>query len=170
MENKTLKTHLNYGLLAGVVLVVLFIVYYVFGLFSHPEVGFIPAVVLIVFIIVAQINHAKALQGDITYGNLWAMGFKTTAVATCIFVLFLIIFILLVSGYRDMMMNLTTQYMLKRGLNQDQVSKALANYKRTFMVTSIGSSLILYLIIGSIGALIGAAIPKKNPKPNLERL
>jgi hypothetical protein len=170
MENKALKTHLNFGLLAGVVLVALFIVYYVFGLFSRSEVGFIPALVLIGFIIAAQISHAKALKGDITYGNLWAMGFKTTAVATCIFVLFLIIFILLVPGYKDMMTNLTTQFMVKRGLNQEQVGKALDNYKRTFMATSVGGSLIFYLIVGSIAALIGAAIPKKNPKPNLERL
>lgn len=167
MENevKEPKTHLNYGLLTGVILIVLFVLFYVFGLYTNKVLAWIPTIIFIVLIIIAQLNHAKALDGNITYGNLFAMGFKTTAVAVCIYVVFMILFIWLVPEYKEQMAAMASENMVKKGMTQEQINAGISMYKKFFTVSAIGGTLVIDLIIGVIASLIGAAIAKKNPHP-----
>lgn len=159
------KTHLNYGLIIGLLMVVLFVLYYVFGLMTNTALGVVPAVIFIILIIIAQINHAKAVDRDITYGNLFAVGFKTTAVATCIYVLFLIIFLLLVPSYKDQVLDAQRQKMVAKGtLSEDQINAGITMAKKIFTVTSVAAAVFGNLVVGCIGSLIGAAIAKKNPQ------
>lgn len=164
-EKKEPKTYLNYGVLTGVVLIVLFVLYYVFGLDADTRLAFIPGIVLAVLIIVAQVNHAKSLDGDITYGNLFAAGFKATCAATGIYVLFLIIFIILAPGYTDHMLELARQKMVAKGLDEDTIRRGIAGYKKRFTVIAVSAAILGNIVTGCIASLIGAAIPRKNPRP-----
>lgn len=166
MENETAapKTHLTFGILIGVIMVLIFVVLYVFGFATNRSLGLLPALVLIVLIIIAQINHAKALDGHITYGNLFATGFKTTCVATCIFIVFLAIFIWVVPDYKTMMLEMIREKMAQnRQLTEDQINKAMGVTKRFFTISAIGGSILQSLFIGCIGSLIGAGVAKKKP-------
>lgn len=164
-EKKEPKTYLNYGILTGVIMVVLFVLYYVFGLYTNTKLGFIPIIIFMVLIIVAQINHAKAVNGDITYGNLFAAGFKATCAATAIYVLFMIIFLILVPSYKDAILEIQSQKMMAKGLSADQAGKAIERGRKIFNVFAVSGAIFFNLIVGCIASLIGAAIAKKNPPP-----
>lgn len=167
MENdiKEPKTYLNYGVITGVILIMLFVLYYVFALYTNKALGWIPTLVFLVLIVLAQVNHAKALNGNITYGNLFATGFKTACASIAIYVVFLILFSLFVPSYKDQMMEVSRQAMVKKGLTSDQINAGMAIGKRFFTVSLIGGTIIIELIFGVIASLIGAAIAKKNPQP-----
>lgn len=169
-EIKENKTYLNYGIITGVVLVMLFVLFYVFDLLTNKAIGLLPALVYIVLVVVAQIKHAKALDGNITYGNLFAVGFKTAAAATAIYLVFMIIFVLLVPSYKDLMLEQSRVDMVKKGLTADQIKQGMAISKKFFTVGVIGGTLVIDLIIGLVAALIGAAIAKKNPRPQASQV
>lgn len=169
-EKKEPKTYLNYGILTGVVLIVLFVLYYVFGLFTNTKLGLIPALIFVVLIVITQINHAKSLNGDITYGNLFAAGFKATCAATGIYVVFLIIFLLLVPDYKDQILQFQRQKMVTKGMSADQINTGISFAKKAFTVFAVGGAIISNLVIGCIASLIGAAIAKKNPRPQSARV
>lgn len=167
MENeiKEPKTYLNYGVITGLILIVLFVLYYVFTLYTNKVLGWIPTLVFLVLIIIAQVNHSKALNGNITYGNLFAVGFKTACAAIAIYVVFLILFSVFVPSYKDQMMEVSRQAMVKKGLSNDQINAGMAIGKKFFTVSLIGGTIVIELIFGVIASLIGAAIARKNPQP-----
>ena len=53
----------------------------------------------------------------------------------------------------------------KGNLSQEQINQSMEFTKKFFMVFIIAGTLIGYLVFGAIGALIGAGITKKNPRP-----
>lgn len=135
------KSYLNYGILTGVVLAVAFVIYDLFDLFSNRSLAVIPAILYVVLIIIAQINYARKMTDGISFGDLFAVGFKTAAAATAIYLVFLIVFILLVPSYKSTLIS-----------------------KNQGMVGVIGLTLVMNLIRGVIAAVIGAVIGKKKPQ------
>lgn len=158
------KSYLNYGVITGVVLIVIFIIYYVFGLMTRQSLSLLPGLAYIVLIIVAQYNYARSLPEGITFGNLFAAGFKTAAAATAIYLVFLIAFVLLVPSFKDTMLEARRAAMVQRGIPADVIEKGMAMAKKSFTVITIGGGLLINLILGVIAALIGAAISPKSPK------
>lgn len=169
-EKKESKLYLNYGIITGLILIVLFVLYYVFALYTNTKLGLIPIVIFAALIIYTQIKYAKSLDGDITYGNLFAAGFKATCAATAIYLVFLIIFLWLVPDYKTSMMDFQRQSMVSKGLTDAQVEAGMGFVKKSFNIMAIGGGLLGNLLIGVIASLIGAAIAKKNPKPQLNQL
>ncbi len=170
-ENKPPKTHLQYGLIAGLVLIALFVIYYVMGwAFQQGLKSWLPSIIFMLIVIIAQFTHSKALNGNITYGNLFAQGFKTTAVATCVYLVFMIIFLLLDPSYKEKMIEVSRQAMAERGMAADQIKAALAMTEKFFMVSVISGIVIGELVAGLIASLIGAALAPKKPKSQLQPL
>lgn len=166
MENeiKEPKTYLNYGVLAGVVWFVLFIVFYVFGLDTINVLLYLIWVVYICLIIVSQVKHAKSLNGDITYGNLFAAGFKAACSATAIYLILLFVFLSAFPQYKEHVIEMSTQKMIQKGLNQNQIEMRMSAFSQHFKVITIGSYLFFMLLVGVIASLIGAAVARKNPQ------
>jgi hypothetical protein len=50
-----------------------------------------------------------------------------------------------------------------RGATEEQIEQQQAIFGRMFWVFIIGGILLAYLIMGTIGALIGGGVAKKNP-------
>ena len=46
----------------------------------------------------------------------------------------------------------------------DQIDQGLAMFERNFILFTGGGALFMYLVLGAIGSLIGAAITKKQPR------
>jgi Protein of unknown function (DUF4199) len=160
------KTHLQFGILTAIIIIAFTVIYYTFGIKPTGIIGLVPLFVFMILIIIAQNVHAKSLQGDITYGNLFAMGFKTTAIAVCLYVVFIFLFILFVPGFKEHSLLMTRQKMeLKGTLSEDQIDNIVKGYSKYYMVITISTILFIDLILGVIASLIGAAIPKKNPHP-----
>lgn len=169
-EKKESKVYLNYGIITGIIMIVVFVLYYVFRLYTNPKLGLLPLLLFIVLIIMAQVNYAKSLNGNITYGNLFAAGFKATCAATAIYLLFMILFLWLVPDYKTNMLDFQRQSMASKGLSDDQINAGMAFVKKSFNVFAIGGGLLMDLVVGVIASLIGAAIAKKNPQPEFNQL
>ena len=160
------KTHIQFGIVAAAVGIVLFLAFYLFDIPQRGWEGYIPSLIFMLIIIAGQFSHAKALEGNITYGNLFASGFKTAAVATSITVLFYILVLLLYPPYKAHMMELSRQQLAEKGnLTADQIDAAMKMTTRFFVVIVVGGAVFGSLLVGCIGSLIGAALPKKNPRP-----
>jgi F0F1-type ATP synthase assembly protein I len=168
MERKS-TTPIQIGLIISLVLIVISVVLFitVSDLKVQQKFGYLSYAILIGGIAYACFNHAKENAGNVTFGNVFGFGFKTTAVITSIMVVFTILSVtLLFPEMKDKAMEMARQQMEEQGqLTETQIDQAIDMTTKFFVPFAIGGALIGYLIMGCIGSLIGAAIAKKNPNP-----
>ncbi len=163
IPNQIPKTHISYGVITGIVMFVLFVIVYSFGLYTNPAVGIIQLLVYIALIIAAVVSHSKAMGGNVNFGDLFVSGFKAVAIATLIILFCVVLFDLLVPSYKASMVEMARQKMVLKNTPADQVDAGVQGYSRFFFVIMVGGILLSDLIVGAIAALIGAAVAKKNP-------
>lgn len=169
-QNKESRSYLNYGVVIGIVMIAIFVLYYVFNLYTSSKLGLIPTFIFAILIIFTQIKYARSVDGNITYGNLFAAGFKATCAATAIYLVFLILFLWLVPDYKTNFLEFQRQGMIAKGMTDAQVDTGMSFMEKSFSVIAIGGGLLGNLLVGLIASLVGAAIAKKNPRPQLDQL
>jgi hypothetical protein len=128
--------------------------------------GLIPIAILIGGIIWANISFAKQMDGNVTFGQVFGHGFKAAALVAGMMGLWVAISLsLLFPESLDRAMEMQRAAMLEQGMGENEVDKALVLGKK--MAAPMGAivSVIMYLIVGAIASLIGAAVAKKNPSP-----
>lgn len=155
------------GIIIGLILMVLAIAIYFANVDMDGPVKWVSNAVFVIGIIWSVYNYGKQINYNATFGNYFAHGFKVTAVVTAMMVLYLIIFILLFPEFKEKGLEQARIAMQKnKNMTEEQMSQGLEITKKFFMVFVIGGSLIVYLIFGSLAALVGAAITKKEPNTN----
>jgi hypothetical protein len=158
---------------ALIITLLLFVVDIIAG-FAHFKFAtwyrWIPLIILIVAIIWACVNHASQKNGDVTFGNVFAFGFKTSAVIACLSVITVLISIFLIfPDTKDMALDQARKQMEEQGkLSDEQINTALEITKKFFLPFAIGGAIIGTIIIGAIASLLGAAFAKKNPNAPFE--
>lgn len=160
---------LNLGLIISLVLIAISVVITitVTDLQNMQKFGWLSYIVLIGGLAYGCMTHAKEKNGNVTFGNVFSFGFKTTAVITCIMVVFTILSVtILFPEMKDKAMEVARTQMEKDGnLSESQIDQALGMTQKFFIPFAIGGALIGYLFMGAIGSLIGAAVARKNPNP-----
>jgi uncharacterized membrane protein len=117
-------------------------------------------------VIASCIIYANQMNHNVTFGNVFAHGFKTGAVVTCIVIVFTVVFILLKPEIKEMAMEKARAEMEKnKNASEADIQKGVDIMKSFFYVITIGFILVMDLVISLISALIGAAVAKKNPNP-----
>jgi hypothetical protein len=154
------------GLIISLISIVLSLVLYFTNLYTEQWTQYIGLLVLFGGIIWAVRNHGKEQDFTATFGQLFAFGFKTTAVITCIMILYTIL-----SGYifpdikEKILANATEQALAKPGVNEEQVRQGMEMFSNNYNLFMILGILFWTLAAGAIASLIGAAVTKKTPKP-----
>jgi len=121
-------------------------------------------VILFAGVIWGVMNHGKEKKHEVTFGNLFAFGFKVAAVAACLVVLYSVL-----SGYifpemKEKIMEMAKQKALTNpNANEEQVEKGMEMFSKNYNLFIVIGIVFWYLLIGIITSLIGAAIAKKNP-------
>ncbi len=152
------------GIIIGLILIVIAIAIYFSNIDMNGPAKWISNAVFVIGIIWSVNNYGKQINYNSTFGNYFAHGFKVTAVATVIMIIYLIIFILLFPEFKEKGIEQARIAMQKNNnMTNEQISQGLEITKKFFLVFVIGGSLIVYLIFGSLAALVGAAITKKEP-------
>jgi uncharacterized membrane protein YciS (DUF1049 family) len=130
----------------------------------------IPAILLLFALIWAVINYASQNNGDVTFGNAFAHGFKVSAIAACFAIVFAILSIYLIfPDTKDIVIEQARKQMEEKGnLSEENINAALDITRKLFFPFAIGGALIGTIIVGTIGSLIGAAVAKKNPESAFE--
>ena len=172
MENQQpVMTHVQKGLIISAVLIVISIGLYVGGLNTQTWAQWIGNIIFFAGIVWACIYYGKQKDNYVTFGNLFAHGFKVTAVVTVIMLVFTVIFVLVFPDIKEKSMEIARQRMEERGnLTDDQIETGLNMTQKFFMVFLIGGILFGYAIFGAIASLIGAAVTKKNKTNPLDQL
>ncbi len=164
MENKVMS-HMTKGLLAGLLLVVIGIAGYYTGLSEQSWFNWVSNAVLAVSVVWACVHYANQMDGNVTFGSVFAHGFKMTAIITLILIVYILLAMtVLFPEMKDKALEVARQKMEADGkITDDQMEQALKITKKFFVPIAIGAVLFGTLIFGAIASLIGAAIAKKNP-------
>ncbi len=165
------KIHLKFGAVAGITLIILFVLYYLLGWnFDKDYKSWFPSIVFMLIIVISQFQHTRVVDDDVPFGNLFAKGFKTAAVGTCIYVLFLILFILLDPSYKQGMLEMSKQKMVDGGMQGNKLKESMDMARNYFLVSAISGSVLGELVLGLIASLAGAVAAPKNKKPEIKSL
>jgi uncharacterized membrane protein len=157
------KNHLQYGLIISAVLIVLSVLFYVLGMSEQRWTQWVGTVVMFIGVILACINYAKVNDGNVTFGNVFANGFKTVSIITLITIVFTVIFVLIFPDIREKALETARRQMEEQGQSDEAIENAMALSRRMFFVFVIAFTLFGTLFFGAIASLIGAAVAKKNP-------
>jgi hypothetical protein len=155
------------GLLIALPLVVFAIVITILKLEANQALGIVPILLMLAGIVWACISYSNQMQGNVTFGNVFGHGFKASAVIAAIMGLWVAISLgLIFPESLDRAMDLQREAMQKKGdVPDEQIEQAMRIGKKMALPMGTIFSVIIYLIIGALGSLLGAAVAKKNPNP-----
>ena len=157
-------SHIVAGLLIAGVLIIFSIILYFTGTQQGGIYNVIPFILIIGGLIIFINKYGNNNNNQVSFGNLFSYGFKSTAVLTLVIIFFTVIFILLFPDIKEKLFESTRQQMEKNGnLTPEQIDKSLETWQNMFWIITIGGTMLTYAIVGAIGSAIGAAITKKRP-------
>jgi hypothetical protein len=118
-------------------------------------------------LIYGAILYSNENKNQVTFGNVFAHGFKTTAVIIVITVFYTVIaFKFLFPDMMELMLTISRKQMLKDPkLTDEMIEQAISMSRKYFLPFVIGFSIIGTGFLGLIGSLIGAAVAKKKSNP-----
>ncbi len=154
------------GLVITLFLIVFGLIIYFTGQVANKSMGYIQYVILLVGIIWSCISYSKQMNAQVTFGNVFAHGFKTSMVAAVLLIVYTVLaFKVLFPDMADTIMNSTRTELIKQGkLTSEQIQSAMDMTRKFLIPFAIGGILIMFAILGVISSLIGAAVAKKEPK------
>src|SRR4051812_28121091 len=154
------------GLVISLLIIVFSMVLYFTGQTANQTLGYLQYVILIGGIIWSCVTYAKQLNGNVTYGNVFAHGFKTTAVVIVLVTIYTILAIkVLFPDMLNIIIEQAKEKMRKQpNVTDEQIDTGIDFMKNNFMTFAIAGIIVLFGFVGLISSLIGAAIAKKNPQ------
>lgn len=163
-ENK-IATPVTKGVIISLILIVFSIALYFAGLSTNQGLSSLQYIIIVGGIIWGCINYANQMNNNVTFGNVFAHGFKITAVITAIIILYTIIALkFLFPDMVNMILDKTRETLAEKNMSDEQTESALSMTKKFLIPFAIGGTLVMFMIVGCISSLIGAAVAKKNPQ------
>lgn len=169
---KEVTSHVVKGLVVALILVAFDVVAYTMGYKLESWVGFVWMGIFLAAIIWGVLNYGNQMNHNVTFGKLFMHGFKMSAVIACIwFVYTLLAVYLLFPEMMDQMWEKAMEDARKNpNYNEEQMQQGMAIGQKIMKVTVLAGAVLGPLIIGCIGALIGAAAGKKRPVAEFENV
>ena len=164
MEPKKPISHFVAGLIIGTALIIYSLILNFTGKGQDRALGWVAYLLFIVGIIMFINMYGNAKNNELTFGGLFTYGFKTTAIATLLIVICLVIIIFVMPDFKQKILDAMRKGMEDQGkMDDDKIDESVNWFSRNFMLLIVGGALFMYLLTGVIASLIGAAITKKRP-------
>jgi hypothetical protein len=162
---KQITSHIIKGAILGGISILFSIIIYVFNLYTVKELNWISYAIIIGGIIYGNILYANQNGNNVSFGNIFAHGFKTTAVLIVITVAYTLLALkVLFPDMIDKIIDMSRIEMEKNPkLTDEMIEQGISMTKKFFVPFAIGGVLIGTGFMGAIASLIGAAVAKKNP-------
>lgn len=162
---KQVTSHIIKGTILGGISILLSILIYVFNLYTVKELNWVSYAIIIGGIIYGNILYANQNGNNVSFGNIFAHGFKTTAVLIVITVAYTLLALkVLFPDMIDKIIDMSRIEMEKNPkLTDEMIEQGIAMTKKFFVPFAIGGVLIGTGFMGAIASLIGAGVAKKNP-------
>jgi len=162
MNNKT--SHLLAGGVTGGVLVLINVIFIVFDLTGNTKISWIGSVINIGLLVYFILEFGKQQEYTKSFGELFSYGFKATAFTTLILTAFMIIYSFAFPDATDKAMEIAREQMSTQpNMSEETIDSAIEMTRKFYFPILIGGTIFGTMLIGAIGALIGAAVTKKNP-------
>jgi hypothetical protein len=159
------------GLILAGILVIVSVAFALVDKTSRPGGGWISYLMIIIGLIFFINLYAKAKDNFVSFGDLFSYGFKATSVMTLVFLVFIVILAIAMPEMKKEAIEASRAEMAKnKNFTDADVEKGIQLIEKYFWVFMAGATMIIFLIVGAIGSLIGAAIPKKRPKVIVDQL
>ncbi|WP_160714539.1 DUF4199 domain-containing protein [Chitinophaga solisilvae] len=152
---KATKLSPVYGIVIALVSIVLTIIFYATDLYGALWTGFCTSLVFFLGVLVSIIHYNSRHHEHTSVKAAFAMGFRTTLLATILIAVFTIIFHFLImsSDGHHQMVEQSTGVVI-----QDE------NVKRNFWIMFLGNILFVNMVMGLLAAAVGALVFKANQK------
>jgi hypothetical protein len=161
METKV-TSHITKGLVLSLIFIVIGLVGRFTNLDLEPWFGWISLVILIAGIIWGVMNYGAQMNHTVSFGNLFAHGFKITAVIICITFVYTLLSVYVI--FPDTVDRII-RYSIESGrMTAEQAQQNPEMIKKMTTVFMMVGAILGTAIIGAISALIGAAVTKKKPQ------
>lgn len=161
MKNK--KSHLPFGILASLIIIILSVIFHISGVEPQSPVMYAGHVVFLIAVIWSCINYSKINDGYVTFGNVFANGFKTSAVVAVFMAVWGFVMFSVFPEMKEQMLEMMQENMAKNpSLSDEQIEKTMSMMEKSLTLTTVGSMIFGFLLMGAIFSLIGAAVAKKK--------
>jgi NADH:ubiquinone oxidoreductase subunit 6 (subunit J) len=170
MEAKKPISHFVAATVIAAVLIIYTLVLQFTGLWTNSALAWISYIFIVGGLILFINMYGNAMDNQVTFGNLFSYGFKTTALLALIMIAFTVILFSIFPNIREKMVEIARQRMEERNTPDDQIEKGIEMWQKMFWVFTIGGIILVYAIVGAIGSLIGAAVTKKKPVNPLDQM
>jgi hypothetical protein len=165
--NQTPTTPAVKGILISLVLITMGLISHFAGLDLNKKMGAIQYILFGGGLIWACISYSKQSNGNVTFGNTFAHGFKTTAAITAILAVYTYISLKFIMPETiDLTLDAATKDMAKNNMSASQIEQGMSMTRKFFIPFAIGGVIVMFLIMGLFFSAVGALIAKKNPNPN----
>lgn len=164
-QSPKIMSSLIKGFLISLIIIVLQTIAQLANLHNEPWFKLIPFLLLIIGLIWSCTYYGKQMQHQVSFGNVFGHGFKTTSAIALVMIIYSILMLTVISPeLKEQAIQQAYSKMVKDGkLSVDTIEKSLQLVKKFFIPLTIGTMLLIYAFIGLIASLIGAAVTKKNP-------
>jgi Protein of unknown function (DUF4199) len=168
MEKKV-TSHYVKGLVIGIAVVVIGILFQVFDIYER-WVQWLVLGCYVASIIWVCYSFSVEKDGDVTFGSVFGHGFKTAALVAIIAIGGFILTTFLMPEVKEKIMSVARTEMEKNPQMTDEVvDKAMEFTSKYYFLFGVVGSLFSYAFFGGIASLIGAGVAKKNPNQNMPK-
>ncbi len=159
------QTHIAYGFITALALVILYVIFQVSGLSEQKWVQYVGWAIMLVGLVLNGMAFSKANNADVRFGQVFSSCFKATAIITIVVVIWTVAMFWIFPGMETQMLEKARQAMAeKQNMSEEQIEKGMALTRKFFKVFMAAGSLFGTLIVGLIFSLIAAVVAKKNPQ------
>src|SRR4051794_31849279 len=144
MEQKV-TSPVSKGVIITLLLIVLGLIIYFTGQMENKSISYLQYVILIGGIIWSCISYAKQMNGNVTFGNVFSHGFKTTAVVAALLAVYTFIAVkFLFPDMVDKALEIAKKDMESKNLTDEQMQTGLDMARKFFVPFAIGGILIVF--------------------------
>ncbi|MDR3715281.1 MAG: DUF4199 domain-containing protein [Puia sp.] len=164
MEKK-ITSHITKGLFIVLILALLDVVAGIWDFKLASWFRWIPTLVLFAAVIGSSIHYGSQNNYRVSFGDLFAYGFKTTAVVGCLLIFYTLLSIfVLFPETKEIALQQARSEMERDGkLTEEAINQGLSITRKFFVPFAIAGALFGTILVGALGSLVGAAVTRKNP-------
>lgn len=159
-------THITKGLVLSLIIIIYSLVGHLLNFDLEQWFGLLSMAIFLIGIIWSVNLYGQQMNYTVSFGNLFAHGFKVTAVVICItFIYTLLSVYVLFPDTIDKIVQKGVDKAIQDGkMTSDQAQQGMAMIKKITNITLLAGVLFINAFVGAIGSLIGAAVTKKKPQ------
>jgi hypothetical protein len=160
-------SHIVKGITLSVISIVFSVIVSVFNLYEMQSLTYLNYAIFLVGLIYGAILYSNENKNQVTFGNIFAHGFKTTAVIIVITSLYTVLAVkFLFPESIDISLRISRKGMESNpNIPKESIDQNLNLVRNYFIPLTLGFSMVLLAFLGLIASLIGAAVAKKNTNP-----